>query len=124
MNKRTLRAVAWLIAMLSMSCNSTVIANGNVWADQPHGGYAPPGYAPQATGPMGYGMGFGMGMNMGFGGHGGMSQSAGPYYGAAPLSTYGSQSMPYPVSPEHPAWPSGYPGIVPGMSPAMTSGVP
>jgi len=131
MSKRMLRAALWMSVALPGLGLSTTTANGNVWADQPHGGYAPQGYVPQAPAQMGYGMGMGFsagGMNS----VQGMSMNVAPpmanTYAPAPVPApaYSAQPM-WPVPPEHPAWPSGYPGIAPGMMPtppAMSSGVP
>ena len=100
--------------------------NGNVWANQPHGGYVPPGYVPQAQS----GAGFGMGMSL----HGAMGTGFGtlPAYGANQGSPstrppMASVQPAWPVPPGHPAWPGGFPGITPGMTPAapaMVGGVP
>lgn len=135
MNKHTFRIAAGLAALLPALVAPAVMADGNVWVNQPHGGYAPQGYVPQAAANswMNQGMGFGMGMSMNFNGHGGMAPAYGQGYAPAmppwPVASaqpYGPQPA-WPVPPEHPAWPNGYPGIAPGMAPAapaMTSGVP
>lgn len=131
MNKCTIRAAMCLGVALPMLW-LPAMANGNVWADQPHGGYAPQGYVPHAPAQM---SGYGMGMGFGAGGMipaQGMSMHVAPpvanvYAPApAPAPAYSAQPM-WPVPPEHPAWPSGYPGIAPGAAPAppvMSGGVP
>ena len=110
------------LAVLLSVFVTPAMSNGNVWANQPHGGYAPPGYVPQAQS----GAGFGMGMRL----HGQMGAAPGTplTYGAAatPPPMFSAQPA-WPVPPGHPAWPGGFPGIPPGTmpaSPALIGGVP
>lgn len=105
MNKRATCLAAGLLALLPI--HPALAAEGNVWVDRPHGGYAPQGYVPQAATAW-MGMGFNASLS------------------AAPAVAMGPQPA-WPVPPGHPAWPHGYPGVAPAMPPAppaLLGGVP
>lgn len=93
-------------------------AEGNVWRNQPHGSYVPQGYSPQT--------------GMAAEARAGMGHPQAPVYAQAyPPEVPMQQAVPqpnvqpaFPVYPEHPAWPGGYPGLMPAMPPAMTTGLP
>ena len=127
MNKRPKLLLSLLLGVLLSVFAAPAMANGNVWANQPHGGYPPPGYVPQAQSGAGFGMGMSVQGSMGAG-LGSMPPMQAPNAVMPPARQPMAGIQPtWPVPPEHPAWAGGYPGIAPGMAPAapaMIGGLP